>query len=245
MMLLPNERIDQLPGGSVQIIQNSEVFSYSLDAVLLADFIKCPKQGTFIELGSGNGAIPLFLSQKTDQPIIGIEIQKKLVDMAKRSVNLNHLDHQISFIHDNLNQLTQYIPKDSVDVVFTNPPYYTADYHPKTNPNEHLAIARHEIHTSLNEVIKTASDVLKMKGHFFMVHRPERFLEIITYMINHHLIPKRIQWVYPKSHKEANIVLIEGIKYGKINGLIVLPPLIVFKQNNTYTERMQEIFKQF
>jgi len=241
VVLYENERIDQLYSEGVQIIQSQEVFSFSLDAVLLAHFTNVPKSGKIVDLCAGNGAIGLFLSKKTQAKITGIEIQERLADMARRSVALNQLTEQMDILTLPLQQGKQVIPADSVDLVTCNPPYFKELPTSTKNPNPHLAIARHEIETTLEEVIKEASRQLKMMGKFSMVHRPDRLLEIIDLMNRYKIAPKRIQFVYPKQHKEANILLIEGIRHGKKEGLKILPPLYVYGEDNQYLPEVKQI----
>lgn len=232
--LQPSERIDQLYADDIKIIQSHEVFSYSLDAVLLANFASLPKRGTIVDLCAGNGAVGLFMSKKTPATITGIEIQERLADMGRRSIQLNDLTSQISLETLDLADVTTLIKKDSVDLVTCNPPYFKDLPTNVANPNPHLAIARHEIKTTLDGVIKEAAALLKFNGKLAMVHRPDRFLDIIETMKKYNIIPKRVQFVYPKNGKEANTVLVEGIRQGKPDGLKILPPLVVYDDNGDY-----------
>lgn len=229
-----DERLDQLIAEKLQIIQSSNVFSFSLDAVLLADFAQIPARAkTVVDLCTGNGVIPLFLSPKTKGQIIGVELQARLADMAQRSVQLNHLEDKITIIQEDLKQAPTLLGKDKVDIVTCNPPYFTSLPTSQKNPNEHLAIARHEIHTNLEEVIQTTSDLLKMNGKAYFVHRPERLVDILLTMEKYRLAPKKMRLVYPKVGKDANILLIEGIKDGK-KGMKMLSPLFVFDEEDNY-----------
>lgn len=242
--LFNDERIDQFPNGTLKIIQSPTVFSYSLDAVLLSHFARVPKRGTIVDLCAGNGAVGVFLSKKTEAKIIGMEIQPKLADMAMRTIRLNDLENQLTIIEGDLQYAERFIAPDSVDLVVTNPPYFPEKPTSLKNPNPYLAIARHEIKTNLETVIYTSSRLLKMNGRFAMVHRPERFLEIITLMKQYRIMPKRIQFVYPTDEKEANILLIEGIKDGKEQGLKILPPFFVYDTNRNYLPHMKAIFAE-
>lgn len=241
--LKEDERIDRLVRANLDIIQSPTVFSYSLDAVLLAHFANLPynNRGKIVDLCAGNGAVGLLLSEKTQSPIIGIELQERLADMAQRSIQLNQLEKQVSIIQADLKDATKWIAKDSVDVVTCNPPYFSSPVTSKKNPNPHLAIARHEIHTNLNEVMAVTSDLLKMNGKAYFVHRPDRLIEILEAMKRNRLAPKRMQLVYPKVGREANILLIEGIKDGKETGFRVMPPLVVYSEENTYLPEISEI----
>lgn len=240
-LLKPGERIDQLVSQNMQIIQSPEVFSFSLDAVLLAHFASIPKRGTIVDFCSGNGAVALFMQPRTNALIRGIELQDRLADMGLRSIQLNHLEEQVTMEQWDIKDITSLIPTDSIDFITCNPPYFKRQPNSKKNPNPHLAIARHEIHLSLDDVFSNASRLLKMNGKIAMVHRPDRLLDILDSMKQHRIAPKRIQFVYPKAHKEANILLIEGIKDGKLDGLKILPPLVVYDEENNYLPEVSEM----
>lgn len=235
MCLKEDERIDQLYAEDVKIIQSSDVFSFSLDAVLLANFPNIPKKGIVVDLCAGNGAVGLFVAKKTKSKIYQIEIQERLADMAQRSVQLNHLEDQIDVLPINLKDSLNKISSDSCDLVLCNPPYFKNLPTNHKNPNPYYATARHEIHTNLDEVLFISSKLLKMNGHFAMVHRPDRFLEVIGLMKKNRLAPKRVQFVYPKAGKDANILLIEGIKDGKTDGFKVLPPMFTYDAAGNYS----------
>ncbi|KXT76423.1 SAM-dependent methyltransferase [Streptococcus sp. DD10] len=241
-LLKDGERINQLFSSDVKIIQNREVFSYSIDSVLLSRFPKLPKQGLIVDLCSGNGAVGLFSSTRTKADIIAVELQERLADMAERSIELNNLNDQMSVIQDDLKNLPHYIKESKVDVILCNPPYFKVDKHSNLNESEHYLLARHEITTNLNEICKVAQRVLKSNGRLAMVHRPDRFLDIIETMKQYKLAPKRIQFVYPKQTKGANMLLIEAIKDGSLDGLKILPPLFIHNEDGSYTSEIHEIY---
>ena len=213
-ILKEGERIDQLFSTDVKIIQNREVFSYSIDSVLLSRFPEIPSRGLIVDLCSGNGAVGLFASTRTKAPIIEVEIQERLADMAERSIHLNHLEDQVQMIHDDLKNLLNHVPRTGVDLILCNPPYFKVSETSKKNVSEYYLLARHEITTNLEEICDIARHALKSNGRLAMVHRPDRFLDIIDTMRQYNLAPKRIQFVYPKMGKDANMLLIEAIKDG-------------------------------
>lgn len=236
------ERIDHLYSERLKIVQSPDVFSFSLDAVLLAHFTKIRSGSKVVDLCAGNGAVGLFLNYQVPKAhITMMELQPRLADMAQRSIALNHVENDVEMICAPIAEYSKYLKKDSIDTVTCNPPYFINEPQSTKNPNHYLALARHEITTNLVEVLAVGSHLLKMGGHYFMVHRPERLPEILLTMQQHRLAPKRLQFVYPKANKEANIILIEAIKDGKKQGLKVLPPLIVYGENNTYTSQVQTI----
>ncbi|SUO79611.1 tRNA1(Val) (adenine(37)-N6)-methyltransferase [Streptococcus equinus] len=241
-ILKEGERIDQLFSTDVKIIQNREVFSYSIDSVLLSRFPKIPSRGLIVDLCSGNGAVGLFASTRTKAPIIEIEIQERLADMAERSIQLNDLGEQVQMINDDLKNLLNHVPRTGVDLILCNPPYFKVSETSKKNLSEHYLLARHEITTNLEEICDIARHALKSNGRLALVHRPDRFLDIIDILRQYNLAPKRIQFIYPKVGKDANLLLVEAIKDGSTDGLKILPPLFVHKENGDYTDEIFEIY---
>jgi len=241
VLLKGDERLDYLLAEELRIIQSPSVFSFSLDAVLLARFVYVPIQkGNLIDLCSGNGVIPLFLSARTKGQITGVEIQERLFDMAQRSIEYNQLEQRISLIHGDIKEMSKRLGYGKYDVVTCNPPYFPTPSSDEMNENEHLAIARHEILCTLEDAIKASSDLVRQGGKVAFVHRPGRFLDIVTLMRKYKLEPKKIQFVYPKQGKEANTLLIEATKNGNPD-LKIMPPLFVYNEKNEYTPEIKEI----
>ncbi|WP_279577032.1 tRNA1(Val) (adenine(37)-N6)-methyltransferase [Planococcus ruber] len=240
-MLMDDERLDYLLAEDLRIIQSPSVFSFSLDAVLLARFAYVPlKRGKIVDLCTGNGAIPLFLSARTESSIVGVELQERLVHMARRSVAYNKLTEQIKIIEGDVKEIPARLGIEKYDVVTCNPPYFPAHEMSDKNISEHMAIARHELHLTLDEAVNAASKLLKQGGKAAFVHRSGRLIDIISAMRANRLEPKRIRLVYPKEGKEANTLLIEGIKDGKPD-LKILPPLIVYNSEGEYTEEVRAL----
>ncbi len=241
MNLKEDERLDYLLAENLRIIQSPSVFAFSLDAVLLARFVYVPIQkGNIIDLCSGNGVIPLFLSARTKATITGVEIQERLFDMAIRSIEYNGLEDRLQMIHGDLKDIPKQQGFGKYDVVTCNPPYFTTSSKQEINPNEHLAIARHELLCTLEDAIKASSQLVRQGGKVAFVHRPGRLMDIITLMRQYRLEPKRIQFVYPKLGKEANTILVEAIKDGSPD-LKILPPLIVYNEADEYTPEIRGI----
>lgn len=240
--LYDDERIDRLVSADhMPIIQSPTVFSYSLDAVLLAHFVYVPiRRGNILDLGTGNGVIPLLLSERTNASIIGLEIQSRLADMAKRSVELNNLSEKINVIVGDLREHQVELGQSYFDVVTCNPPYFNTPNEAEYNRNEYLTIARHEITCSLEDVVKAAKRYVKPGGKVAIVHRPERLIDIIMLFRTYNIEPKRMRFVYPKKTKAANTLLIEGTRDGS-SGLQVLSPLYIYNDDGTYTEEAYDI----
>jgi tRNA1(Val) A37 N6-methylase TrmN6 len=239
--LKDDERLDYLLAEDLRIIQSPSVFAFSLDAVLLSKFVYVPIQkGNLIDLCSGNGVIPLFLSKRTKGTITGVEIQERLYDMAVRSIEYNGLENRIHMIHGDIKEMPKQLGYGKFDVVTCNPPYFSTPSNEEINLNEHLAIARHEILCTLEDAIRVSSQLVRQGGKVAFVHRPGRLLDIVTLMRSYQLEPKRIQFVYPKQGKEANTLLVEAIKQGSAD-LKILPPLYVYNEHNEYTPEIREI----
>ena len=241
--LYENERVDSLLAENLQIIQSADVFSFSLDAVLLADFVKSVSRldRKAVDLCAGNGAVGLFISKKFAGRIDQVEIQSRLADMNQRSLELNGLTDRIKVYNRDLKDAFSFLEKDSYDVVTCNPPYFKTLPQSKKNPNQYLALARHEIAVTLEDTVKVTSGLLKTGGKAYYVHRPDRLIEILDTMQAHRLAPKRIKLIYPKQGRDANMVLIEAIKDGKSDGLKFLPPVITYTDQNEYTPTIKEI----
>ncbi|MGL6169064.1 MAG: tRNA1(Val) (adenine(37)-N6)-methyltransferase [Fusobacteriaceae bacterium] len=244
MKINENEVINSLLNKNLKIIQRPDFFNFSLDSLLISNFISLTR-GTkkILDLGTGNGAIPLFLSERTDAKITGIEIQDISADLAVRNVELNNLENRIAIIHDDMKNWSKHLNHGSQDVVVTNPPFFKFHGNEKQlNDLDQLTLARHEISIDLDSLIEVASKLLKDKGYFAMVHRPDRFLEIIDTMRKHRITPKRIQFCHSKVDKPAKILLIEGIKNGK-DSLNILPPFISHDENGKYSKEILALFE--
>lgn len=242
-LLKEDERIDQLYSQDVKIIQNPNCFAFSLDAVLLADFVRPNHRHKLkiVDLCAGNGAIGLFLHNKLGGNFTEVELQPQIADMAKRTIQLNNLTDRYAVLNIDIADVNDYLPKDSADVVVCNPPYFPVTAKSQKNPNRALALARHEIATNLRGVLTQMSGLLKMNGHGYLVHRPDRLTEILAECQRQRLAPKRIRFIHPKAGRDANILLLEVIKDGKPGGMKVVPPLIVSDEDGNYLPAVQEL----
>lgn len=236
-----NERVDDLHRNGYLLIQNPNYFCFGIDAVLLSDFAKVKKDEKVIDLGTGNGIIPILLSAKSPKAhFTGLEIQDENIEMANRSVLLNSLQDEIDIIKGDIKELSTIFKHSSFDVVVTNPPYII-NGGGILNAHNFKAVARHEILCNLNHVIEESSKVLKFSGRFYMVHRPHRLVDIITCLRTYNLEPKTIRFVHPYINKEPNMVLIEAVKGGKPM-CEICQPLIVYEKPGVYTDEIKKIY---
>lgn len=236
------ERIDDLQYKGLKIIQNTEGFCFGIDSVLLTEFAKDMKKNkTIVDLGTGTGIIGILLTKKVEaSKVIGVELQKDVAQMAKRSVELNNLQNVMQILNEDVHSLS--LKKNSFDYIVTNPPYKKKGTG-IINKEDKQLISRHETTVNLEEWIEVASNLLKDNGAIYMVHRPERLNEIIQDLRKYKLEPKRIRFVYPKKNKDANLVLIKAVKYAN-EFLKVEKPLIIYNEDGSYTDEILKIYEE-
>lgn len=236
---------DLLGYEGLKIIQRIDAFNFSLDSTLLADFVTINKRDQrIIDLGCGNGYIPIFTTLRTkSNQIYGVEIQPDIYDLAKRSVKLNNLEEKINIINDDMKNLPNTFGNAYFDVITCNPPYFKFKESSNINQNDYLTIARHEVKITLEDVLEVVQKLLKDGGTFAMVHRTERLIDVIEAFRNKGIEPKKLRFVYPKkTSTESMMILIEGKKSKNKGGLKVLPPLYIYNKNGKYTKEVLNIF---
>ncbi len=227
----------------LKIVQDNEMFNFSLDSVLLPNFVTLNKNiSKIMDIGCGNAPIPLILSTKTSAKIYGVEIQKESYELAQETIKINNKENQIKIIHDDINELYKKIETDSFDVITCNPPFFKFCETSNINKNDYKTIARHEVKLNLSQLFNIAKKLLKNNGVIAIVHRPERLIEILSIMKENNIEPKKLQFIYPKKNMDANIMLIEGSKNGK-PGLKILPPIYTHLENGEYTEEIKKYFE--
>lgn len=226
----------------IKIVQNKDYFNFSLDSVLLSNFVEITrKTKKILDMCTGNAPIPLILSTKTDAKIYGVELQKEVYDLAKETIKINKLDNQIELINDNIKNLKKIFDTETFDIITCNPPYFKKKDDSIINENKIKSIARHEIEMKLEDVMIISKALLKNEGSLVLVHRTDRLIEIIELMKKHNIEPKRMRLIYPKVNMESNLVLIDGRKNGK-EGLKILPPLYIHNDDSSYTSEVLEMF---
>ena len=221
------ERLDDLQLGGLEIIQDPDKFCFGVDAVFLSDFARVKPGETVLDMGTGNGIIPILLSAKTQgRKFTGLEIQQDTAEMARRSVLHNHLEDRIEIVIGDIKEAAEIFKPAFFDVITINPPYMLAD-HGLRNPDSARAVARHEVLCSLDDILRESMRLLQDKGRFYMIHRPFRLTEIMIKMNHYKIEPKRIQFIYPHIDREPAMVLIEGVRGAKPR-VTVEPPIIIY-----------------
>lgn len=242
--LKENERIDDLEINNLKIIQNEKGFCFGIDSVLLSDFAKnIKKDSTVLDLGTGTGIIATLLCGKTElKQVIGVEIQEEVYEMAKRSIKLNNLENKFNIINEDILNLNDIYEKNYFDVIITNPPYKKKNTG-IINEDKKKIISRHEITANLEDFIKISKDLLKDKGEFYMVHRPERLVDIFYLMRKYKIEPKNIRFVYSNKNKSSKLVLIKGIKNAN-SFLKIEENLYIYEENGEYTKEIKKIYNK-
>ena len=241
MKIDEDERIDDLGLYGLKIIQNKNWFCFGMDSVVLSDFAKNIKKGAkVLDLGTGNGILPILLCGKTLlSEIVGVEIQSKVCNLARRNIELNNLQNRFSVIEENIKNLDEKFEPSSFDAVVTNPPYKKANTGIQNEEYEKL-IARHEIECNIEDIARVSSKLLKNQGELYMVHRPERLVDIIYNLRKFKIEPKVLRFIQGKENKNPNLVLIKAVKNGG-SFMEVLPPLVVYNEDGSYTSQMEQI----
>lgn len=229
--------IRTLLGTNLSILQDREQ-SFNLDSILLSRFARIPaKAKTVLDLGTGTGSVMLSLSEKTRADIIGVEIQKRLADLAQKNIELNGLEHRLRVIHGDLKDLE--IKK--VCCIVTNPPYFKVTPDARINDSDERAIARHELKVTFKELARSAGRLLKTGGYLYLIHRPERLLEITRELKEENIEVKRLRFVHPYADRQPNHVLIHAVKDGE-TGLSVDPPLILYREKNVCSDELETMY---
>lgn len=228
---------------NLSIYQDPEFFCFSLDSVILANYSNIRlRDENIIDLGCGNGVIPLILSKRTNKKIIGVEIQKKCFDLAIESVKYNKLDNQIELINSDIKDLDERY-NNYFDLILCNPPYFKINDKNFLNLSKEKQIARHELMLNLDKLFSVSKKLLKNNGNIDIVHRPERLLEIFDSMRKYNIEPKRIKFVYENINKPSTLVLVEGQQNGK-PGLKIDEPLIMYNIDGSYSDEYQSLINE-
>ena len=236
------ELIHELLGyKNIKIIQDSEMFNFSTDSMQLAYFVSCsPKTSKIIDLGCGNAPIPLFLTMKTKAHIIGVDIQKEIYNI--RSVKLNHFEDQIEIINADIKDIYKIVGTNCFDIVTCNPPYFKYLETSNINKNDYLTIARHEVKITLEDIISESKKLLTEKGSLYLVHRVDRFPEIINLLSKYKFEAKRIRFMYPKVNSDEALLVLIDAKNNANPGLKILPPFYMYDENGEYTKEALDMF---
>lgn len=237
------ETVDELLGGRIRIFQKEKGYRFSMDALLLAHFIYLKKGDIIIDLGTGSGVIAIIMARRKEcGKVFGVDIQEELVDMAKRSVQLNNLRDKIAIHQGDIRNIEAFFDSKSFNVAVFNPPYRKLKSG-RINPSDQKSIARHEIRAKLQDFLKATVYILKKSGRAYIIYPATRMVELLSSMRISGIEPKRMQIVHSHDASRGEFVLVEGIKSGR-EELEVMPPLFIYSEGGKYTEAMTNIFRE-
>lgn len=237
------EVINDIVGKNLKIYQDDEFFKFSLESVLLPNFVEIRlRDKKILDLCSGNCPIPLILSKKTNIPIIAVELQKEVYELGLKSIKINNKENQITLLNEDVCNLNNIFSGDTFDVITVNPPYFKNIETSLKNKNDIKTIARHENNLTLSKLLKISSYLLKENGNFYMVHRTERLIEILDELKKYNLTPKTIQFIYPNYNQESKLFMIKASKGGK-SGLKVIDGIYIHNEDGSYRDEIKRIFE--
>jgi tRNA1Val (adenine37-N6)-methyltransferase len=232
-----DETLDTFYHGRIKVLQKKRGFRFSLDAPLLADFIRARPADRLLELGAGNGIISLLLGRKTFRRIVCLEIQPGLADLARRNIALNHLEDRVSVLEQDLKTFR---PEERFDVVFSNPPYIKKGGG-QLSPSGEKSVAKHEIKCDIFDIMQVAGKVLERDGGAFIIYPAKRKVDFDRALEENGLKLKTLRFVHPRSGQPAHWFLAECRFI--LSGQEVRPPLTVYDENGEYTPEMEAIFR--
>jgi tRNA1Val (adenine37-N6)-methyltransferase len=232
---------DTFFNGQIFVKQDKYGYRFSIDAILLADFIKVKPLNSVVDLGTGCGILPIILAfRNPNTNYWGVEIQNTLADIAKKNVIENSLDKRIQILCEDMKSIACNMVSGPVDIVVSNPPYRKMDSG-RINPNSQRAVARHEIKIKLEEMLTVAGRILRTAGKFFTIYPADRTIDLLSGMRKTGIEPKRIRTIHSNQGAEAKLVLVEGAKGGG-SGIKILDPLIIYKDQDNYTNEIEKMF---
>lgn len=236
--LSPEETLDTLFNGGLSIIQRKRGYRFSLDAVLLAYSVSPRGSETVIDLGTGNGVIPLILAYLYPSlRVVGLEIQESMVERALRNVALNRLEERVEICRGDVRSVARIFSPASFDRVVSNPPY-RKPRSGRRSPDPEKRIARHEVEGSLRDFVRAGSYLLGYGGKMALVYPAARAMDLLQTMREEGLEPKRMRWVHSFANSPASLILVEGTKGGRSEAEI-LPPLVVYSGAKEYSEELK------
>ncbi|PIE34889.1 SAM-dependent methyltransferase [candidate division KSB3 bacterium] len=237
------ETLERLNIGNLQCLQPQKGYRFSLDAILLADFLSVKPDERLIDLGTGNGIIPLLVSVLHPvRQIVGLELQGRLQDLAQRNVRMNNLESRIHIRQGDLKEVSQMFHVGEFDVLCSNPPYRKIGSG-RINPRSEQAIARHEIACQLEDLLTAAKFLIKPGGRVYLIYLPERLGELVSELRRYRLEPKKIRCVHTALQTPASLVLIESQRDAS-SGLALLPPLFLYDRDNIYSDEAKQILRE-
>ncbi len=243
MLRRDGESVDELLGRRVKIFQKEKGYRFSVDALLLAHFVRVKKGDLIADLGTGSGVIAIIVAQRKEcGRVVAVDIQEELVDMARRSVMLNDLQEKVNICHGDVRKIEILLRPESFDISILNPPYRKLKSG-RINPDDQKSIARHEIEGTLHDFLKASTYLLKKSGRVYIIYPATKMVGLLSSMRMAGMEPKRLRIVHSHTCSRGEFVLAEGVKNGR-EQLAVLPPLTMYSEDGQYTEAMKAVFRE-
>lgn len=228
--------------GVIRIRQERKGYRFSIDAAITAHSVNPTPGQTVVDLGTGCGIIPLILAHRyADIKIIGVEIQAELADLARFNRDQNHYKSRIGIIHADMRTLSLKQVQGPVDWVVCNPPY-RRQHSGRVNPDTQRAVARHEIHVNLKQMVQAANKLLQIGGRLVTIYPAERLVEVLCELHSRHIEPKWIQMIHSRSGESAKLVMVKGVKGGR-PGVVIEDPLVIYDSDGAYTPQIEVMMK--
>lgn len=232
-----DETLDILFDGKLSLFQSRTGYRFSLDGLLLANFVTVKRREKIVDLGTGNGVIPLVLAILHRSVILtGVELQPAMIERARRNVQLNGLEKRIQILSGDVRAGERLAAEASFDVAVCNPPYRKPSSG-RISPNDEKQIARHETRGDLGDFLRTGGFLLRPKGRMAVVYSAGRCIDLLSGMREARIEPKRMRMVHSFADVAASLVLVEGVKGGR-SGVEVLAPLTIYRRGKEYTEEV-------
>ncbi len=235
-----DETLDRWAPGGLQVLQKKSGYRFSIDTLILADFVRLKKSTRVLDLGTGCGILSLLLSRQIPHGrLTGLELQPGLLDLAARNRRINQLEGRIHLIQGDIRTLPALFRESCFDMVVTNPPYRPR-HTGRINPGAEKALARHEILVDLSQLLGGVRHVLKDRGKLFLIYPARRLAGLLSQARRERLEPKRLRLIHSFAGAEGGGVLLEAVKNGK-EELTVLPPLTVYERPGVYSPEVRRI----
>ena len=238
-----SQKITDLVGYNRKIIQDENFLSFSLDSLILANFVTINSRvKKVLDLGTGIGPIPLILSLRTNAHIDAVEIQKEVSLIAEENMKLNNIQNQVTIYNDDMKNFSKNVDTEIYDVILSNPPFFNDSYSklPISNSKKN---SRHEKLISIEDIFSISRKLLKNNGRLAMIFRTERLVEIVSLFRKYNIEPKVIRFIHHKENMESKLFFIEGMKNGK-NGLKIYPPFIMYDDNGKETDEYKRLLSE-
>ena len=217
------KEINDLYDYGYKIVQKSDYFKFSLDSMLLANFVNINMADSkLLDFCTGNCPIPIILSSSIKN-IVAFEVQKEIYELGDESLKLNNINN-VKLINDDIKNIGNYYEEGYFDIITCNPPYFKVIDSSRINDNNVKAIARHEILIKLEDIVSLAYKFLRDKGKLYIVYRPDRLMELLKLFDKYKFGVKKLQCCYNNSESLSSMILIEAMKNGQ-DDLKILAPL--------------------